>query len=45
MSKHPFYDEVAALAEKHGVRAYMIIGVTDAGEGHFSVVGRAAQQP
>ncbi len=42
MTKHPFYAEVAALAEKYGVRAYMIIGVTDAGEGQLSVIGRAA---
>jgi hypothetical protein len=42
MSKHPFYAEVAALAEKYGVRAYMIVGVLPSGDNQLSVIGRAA---
>ena len=42
MSKHPFYAEVAALAEKHTVRAYMVVGVTSDNDTQLSVIGRAA---
>ena len=44
MTQSPFYAEVAALAEKYGVKAFIIIGVTPTGDGQLSVIGRAASR-